>query len=572
MVTIVDRKSVLSYAAAAVLFIGSIGCSGSIESPSGPNGPGRGGNGGTNPDDPVVAKPGGSSGSPDSLALLEGRVWRLTRVQYNNAVADLVGDDTAPADRFLAEEGGTGFVNAEQNLGFSSTNMDEFSRAALKLAAETVGDSARLGAIWPCAADTLDDDSCAERFVSAFGRRAFRRPLTDPEKERYLAIYTDAKAALDAETAVQLLIEGFLQSPNFLFRKEVGVEMADGKGRKGLTAHEVAEQLSFYLWDTIPDSELDALADDGTLLTKPGALREQAKRLLGNDRARPVFQRMFSQMFGVAAIDELSKGGEDSDLFQQRKAEMLEEVNRFVSHALWEDSASFETLLTAPYSVATAGLAELYGAQAPSEDWKPIFLDGDHRAGILTLPALMAVTSHADRTSPILRGKAITEHVLCVEIADPPPDLMVEDLVVDTTKPARERAAQRAQSPICSACHQLLDPPGFAFEHLDWMGRLRTEEKEGVPVDTSGEILAASDANGPFKNIRELAETMAKSSQARDCLSRHVFRYAGGRKEGKEDKAAINEMMAGFGENGWNVKDLLLSHVTSDRFIYRKAD
>jgi hypothetical protein len=502
--------------------------------------------------------------------LIEARVWRLTRRQYDNTVRDLLGDTSGPARAFLPEEGGTGFDNAEGALAFKDTNMADFQKAAIKLAADTVAKPDRLNAVFPCGEAKLDDDACSRDFVVAFGRRAFRRPLDPAEVTAYTAHLTLAQQKLDARAGVQAVIEAMLASPHFLFRVEIGGK-PDAKGRVTLTPHELATQLSYLLWNSMPDPMLAAAADSGALADR-AELERQARRLLDDPRAKATVGDFFLQVMGYDALDEAAKTGAYATPFKNVKPSLADETLRFVDQVLWTDDGTFGKLLGAPYTMANSTIATGYGAMGSTSTstWQKLDLDAKDRAGLLTQLGLMAATSHPGGTSPVQRGKFVSERVLCVEIPDPPPDVMASEPAASTSKTTRQRYEMHATVGSCAACHKLLDAPGYAFEHLDPAGRVRRTEN-GQPVDTTGS-LSGTDVDGPFTNVGELAKKLAGSAQAQACLTKQVFRYATGRHEGAADAGTITALLGRMQGAGGRVKELFLGQILSERFATRRAE
>lgn len=496
------------------------------------------------------------------------RIWRLTRDEYDHSVRDLLGDTSRPASRLLSREPAEhGFDSHEPSLGvWTQAELVELERAAQDVAARAVRD--RLAEIVPCAAAELATDACGRTFVERFGRRAFRRPLSEDEIAAYAGLFTSTRDALDAQAGYQIVIEAFLQSPSFLFRTELGAGDASRRGEHPLTPHELAAALSYFLWDTIPDDALDAAADSGAL-GDPAELERQARRMLDDDRARPALASFWLQLLGYDRLD----AAKDEAVYPEFEAlvpSMREETARFVAHVALDDAGGdLEALLTLPTAFVDARLAELYGLAAPGTSWEQVALDPAQRGGLLTHAGLLAAWATPTASSPVRRGYFVTTRLLCQELPDPPEGVAIADPPADGTRTTRERFERHSSDPSCSGCHQLLDPRGFPLEHFDGIGRWRDEEN-GVAIDASG-TLVGTDVDGEVEGARALATSLAASADVRACLVRQTFRWAAGRMEAEADAPTLAEMTEHFETNDARLRELVLGYVLTDAFRTRRT-
>ncbi len=409
--------------------------------------------------------------------------------------------------------------------------------------AEQLAAAERLAAAFPDC-----DGACAEAFARDFGRRAFRRPLTEAEVARY--------APLGARTAARAM----LASPHFLYRTELGTPAGDAYR---LTGHETAAALSYFLWGTTPDAALDAAADAGRLDTAAG-VEAEARRMLDDPRARETLGAFALQWLGVESLPTVTRDAALSDALRQ---DMLEETRRFVTHVAFDGGGTGE-LFTADYTFASPALAAYYGLAAGD----PTALDA-RRAGLLGHGSVLATYAHSDQTSPIRRGLFVRRALLCQPLPPPPPDAGgVPD--VDPGATTRERFAQHTASPFCHSCHRYIDDVGFGFERFDAVGRWR-ETENGLPIDGLGDMNdlegLGTGTRAPYRSLPELGALLAESRAARRCFVTQVFRFALGRMETPDDACALDALDARLAETD-DVRALLVAVAASPAFLMRAAE
>jgi hypothetical protein len=519
--------------------------------------------------DPGPSSPGGPSTGGPPIAPDAPRVCgadqigpsplhRLTRVEYDATIDDLFGESMNLAKDFSADElAGTFTGNT-----FTPLTEMQFSQYATSASAAAEKAIAKLATLVPCN-PTGDATACATQFIKQFGRRAYRRPLDAGEVDRMLKLFevgrTGTGVGADGfANGVRLVVQAMLQSPHFIYLVE---------GPAGLTQHQMAARLSYFLWNSPPDVELSAAADSGKLGTIAG-LREQTKRLLADKRALTVIAEFHNQWLGLTRLPKLQK---DATLYKEwdgLRAAIIEENARFVGEVMTADGGRLETLLTAPFSVTNGPLATLYGAPAgaggAADQWRKVALDGKQRAGLLTQAGFLAAHGALDGSSPIRRGLAVRERVLCSEVPQPPPGVDANVPAVTPSTTTRQRFDKHRADPSCAACHELMDKLGYGFESYDGIGRYRTTEN-GVNVDDSGEVLG-TDADGPFKGAAELARKLAGSRQVHHCVTEQWFRYAFARLNGAADSCVVNALVERFAAADFRISDLLLAIVESDAF------
>jgi mono/diheme cytochrome c family protein len=502
---------------------------------------------------------------------------RLTHSQYNNTVRDLVGDYSRPADRFPPEDFVGGFKNQTRSQGIPPVLEDAYSRAGERIAlnAFRAGD---VNNLIPCKPASARDAKCREQFVRAFGERAFRRPLTTIEVQRYTDLFaTQATKAGKFLEGARVVVEAMLQSPKFLFHVTAGDASAN------LRDYAIANRLSYLLWDTMPDRALLDAAANGDLRT-PDGIERVTRRMLEDTRARQAIDEFFSQwlrfdrMLGAAKDD-----GRYPTFTPELAAMMVQETKMLLGHLVW-DNRNFMEAFTADYTFLNADLARLYGLPEPAGEFEKVTFPAElPRAGILGHATFLASTTGPVETSPTARGLFVREHLLCQIVPNPPPGVntnLPEPATADAARAKRERMVEHAQNPSCSGCHRLMDPIGFGLEKYDAIGAWRDQEivdiftgaGEGrrskpvkVDITATGEI--AGIANSTFGDSRALGRVLAASPVCQDCVVKQMFRYAFGRPETPADRTSIAAAAGVFRTSGFKFKEMLISLVRAPQFL-----
>jgi hypothetical protein len=388
-----------------------------------------------------------------------------------------------------------------------------------------------------------------------------------------IALFESGAADEGFEGGFTLVVEGFLQSPQFLYHLELGMPPVDGEDVVALDAFELASRLSYFLWDSMPDDELFAAAQNGGLATEAD-VRAQAERMLADPRAAEAIASFHMQWLKLDKLPALEKNAEVYPSFvpEMREA-MATETARFADHVIRFDDGRLATLFTAPYSFLDGPLFALYGVTPPADHDpnEPVDLDPTQRSGILTHASLLATHAHTDQSSPVHRGVLVREHFLCQQLSPPPPDVDVVPPELDPDASTRERFEQHRTDPACAGCHELIDPLGFGFEHYDGIGAYRAEEA-GKPVDASGEIVGGDAADPVFDGAIELGQMLAESEQVRTCVAQQWFVYGFGRTRGDGDDCSFVAMYTAFAESDHDIRELLLAMVATDSFRHRRLE
>lgn len=494
------------------------------------------------------------------------RVWRLTREQYDNTVAELLGNSQRlAAERLPREFASAGFTNGADQLRVRDTEAVQLNIMARALAEETVAE--RLSHVFPCSEAQLLEADCKARFIREFGERAFRRALSEDEQERYLALYDVAAAKQDGRLAVTAVLEAMLQSPKFLFRSELTDGAPNENGWARLTLEETATSLAYSLTNSPPDAELLAAVADGSL-AEPAEVEAQARRLTALPAARATLAGFLEQLFEYNYLPEITKNAQLFPLFAAAKPDMAEEGRRFFEHVAFESTGTLQELLTSAESFVTPALAELYGVAVEGPGFSQVTLDPSQRAGALTLSGVMAHLAVDNRTSPVARGEFVRKRLLCQTIAEPPAGVDITFPELDPGMTGRDALDARTSGSPCKECHALMNPVGFGFESLDSIGAHRTHDND-VLLDDSGELTNTRDVDGPFRGPVELAQRLATSEQVSECFAIQAFRYAAGRADDQGDACAVADLVERFAAAKYDLRELLVGVVLAETFTYR---
>jgi hypothetical protein len=489
---------------------------------------------------------------------------RLTRREYNNVVGVLLADTTRPAEQFVPESEQSGFTNGAESTLLSAVVIDDFERAATTLAREATT-AAKLANLVGCDPNAMaEQDTCAATFIRNFGARAFRRPLEETQVTDYLALYTSTKASDGFAVAIELVVRAMLQSPYFLYRLELGTGVAAASGTLPLAPQETAARLSFLIWGSLPDAELELAAAEGRLNT-PADVRAQALRMLADERGRELFNDFHVQWGQLETLPNQTK----PEPFTPALGRLLiEETKHFVDHNLRLGDGLLSTLFTSPVTYLNRELADYYGVSGPTGSAFELFaMPAGQRAGLLTQGSFMGNFAHGSEPSPVLRGKFILAQLACEPPEPPPDDLDTSLPAADPNKSARQQLVELTAQGVCQGCHSLLNPPGFAFEHFDGLGRYRTIDDRGLPVDSSALVEGPGDMVGSYTSHEDFLLALANSQTVRSCLASKWFIYTHGRIPAAEDACSVAAPAANFQSTG-NVRDLILSIIESPAFLY----
>jgi mono/diheme cytochrome c family protein len=413
---------------------------------------------------------------------------------------------------------------------------------------------------------------CAHRIISGLASQAFRRTATEKDVNQLMALYRKGAASGGFEAGIRMALEGVLASPRFVFRlEERPTTVRDGQGYT-VSDVDLASRLSYFLWATAPDAELLRVAEAGRL-SRPGELERQVARMLADPRADVLSERFAAQWLRLQDLDKIHPDVRyypDAD--EQLKAAMRRETETFFRHIVREQRPITE-LFTADYTFVDERLARHYRIPGVvgAEFRKSAYPDGTRR-GILAHASILTLTSEAERTSPVLRGKWVMEVLLGTPPPAPPPNIPALDETPDAEggrmRTVRERLELHRNNPACMSCHRMIDPIGLALEHFDVTGAWRIKDN-GMPIDPASQLYDGT----PLASAVDLQQALMKRS---DVLVRtfteNLATYALGRRLAATDMPMVRAVVKRAAANGHTFQAYVTGIVTAPAFRMKSAD
>ena len=426
----------------------------------------------------------------------------------------------------------------------------------------------------PSNTEAVAERMCASEIIQAVARRAFRRPVTSDEIESLL-IFFDAgrRDGQSFDSGIQFALERILVDPDFLlrvYRDPVDVESAQSPYE--LSDIELASRLSFFLWSSIPDERLLALAERGEL-SDPSTLEAETRRLLADPRSTETLVNDFAaQWLNLRRVGEVVVDPRQYPTYDETLLEaFVEELERFVASTITEDQ-SVRGLLDTDYTFANERLARHYGIEGVyGSRFRRVTIDQpNQRGGLLAAGALLATTSYPDRTSPVLRGKWLVDNIFGWPIPPPPPGV---DTTLETTSGTqpdsiRERLARHRENPSCASCHSVIDPLGFALENFDVIGGWRTEDEQGRPVDSTGTALAGETVAG-LSGLRALL--LDDPERFPRTVVEKLLAYALGRRLEYYDRPTVRQIVRDAAVADYRWSSIILGIIRSPAFTSRAS-
>jgi hypothetical protein len=416
-----------------------------------------------------------------------------------------------------------------------------------------------------CTPTGPSDSACLQTFVTSFGQRIFRRPLSPGEAKAYTALGSQvATATSDAWQGFAATLSAFLQSPNFLYLTEVGAPAPDQPARYRYTDYEMASRLAYFLTNDTPDDELLAAAKSGTLVTTAG-VQAQAARLLAAPAAHEAVRGFFTGLLALENLDKLSRPIELFPKFTPTLGPaMRQETSLVLDDLVFTTDGDYRHLFDQHETFVNAELAALYGLPTPAgsgfvRTTLPASLG---RVGLLGQAGVLAARDHADGTSPTKRGLFVLTRLLCQDLPLMPPANLAIPPPPSGLLTARQRLEQHATNAVCASCHSHTDPVGFSLEHFDAMGVYR-ETDHDLAIDDSGEIDGVS-----YQGEPGLGAMLRDHPALEPCLIRSLYGVAVGHSATDFDKATFQAMVDEFQANGARIRGLLAAIAASDGFRY----
>jgi len=418
-------------------------------------------------------------------------------------------------------------------------------------------------------ATSKEETSCAKQILTNLARRAYRRPVTDNDVTTLLEFYDAARKDDEGfEAGIRSALVRILVSPDFLFRVERDPVNAT-LGAHRVSDLELASRLSFFLWSSVPDEELLQTAEQGRL-HEQATLEQQVLRMLSDVRSNALVSNFASQWLYLRNLRTVTPDIYQFPMFDDNlRDSMRQETELFVGSQVHEDRPLLD-LLRANYTFLNERLARHYGIpNVYGSGFRRITLTDDRRFGLLGQASILTVTSYANRTSVVERGKWILENMLGLPTPAPPPNIpaLPENTAAAKPKSLRERMVQHRNNPSCSVCHAAMDPVGFSLENFDAIGEWRTTDA-GVPIDASGALPDGTKLNGPADLRQALLD---RSDQFVAVVTEKLLTYALGRGVEYYDRPAIRKIMREAAPSDYRWSALILGIVKSQPFQMRIA-
>ncbi len=560
------RRSRVTIAALAlnIAVVVASGCSGTIGDGT-TGGPTNGGPGGT-------TGPGSGGGVPGPGTQPSATLHKLTIAEFTNSLHDLLGTNTSAPMTVEPDQQIDGFRSLSASVvAISPTGVSQY---------ETLNDTATEGAfasatlaakVLSCVPASATDTACSiGQTLAAFGRRAFRRPLTPADVTRYASVATDIAGGTGSSILIGLryAVSAILQSPEFLYRVELGAPSAKDGGRDKYTDFEMASRLASLLWVSVPDDALLDAAAKGTLST-PAGVQAQAQTMLASPKAKQAIENFANDLYGMDASSGMPLSTTFKDLaFYPNWTKTLPVAMQQEFFMRIDDvafSGDYLSLYDSAVVFVNNELAAIYGLPSATPDgFRRVALPaGSPRVGILGSGAVLASNGLPQRTSPTLRGRFVAQQLLCKVVPDPPPN--VDTTVLNMLPPGASTKMileEHRKNPACASCHALMDPIGLGLENFDSVGTYRTTSNN-APVDATGVLDGVA-----FTDEASLSKVLRSHPEAASCLVSKLYQHAQGRAALPVDKSTLAGLTAQFESSGHRADKLLLDIVASDAYRF----
>lgn len=516
------------------------------------------------PVEPVDQPP--STGWPAQFGANEdlAGLRRLTTEQYLASVRTLLGVDPVgiPSTEPVSPVAGFASLGASSAV-ISALGVGKFEDASRALAAAAFANPSLRSSLTPCTPSSTADTACFQSFARTFGLRAFRRPLTTDEVDRYATLAaTVAVNSNDAWAGLEATASAFLQSPNFLYLVELGEPDPADPQRSRLTSYELASRLSYFLTNDMPDATLLAAAEADQLTTDEG-VRTQAERLLALPGARKAVRSYFSNLLSLDGLDTLSRSPTVFPAFTPTiGAAMKEEALLGLEDLVFTRDADYRSVFDAQDSFMNEELARFYGVSWPTgaTGFQRLAQSAQPRPGILGQAGVLAVHDGVNSTSPTKRGLFVLTRLVCQNLPlSPPADLVVPN-PPSGRMTARDRLKVHDENATCAGCHKSMDAVGLSLEHFDALGTWRADDR-GMAIDATGLLEGKAYDGEPG-----LAALLRQHPAIGPCLMQTLYGNSVGRRATEFDRATYAALVDAFETSGGRLKPLLISIATSEGF------
>ena len=433
-----------------------------------------------------------------------------------------------------------------------------------------LGDTPSRQRIFIChPSDIKDEEACARKIISSLARHAYRRPLTNTDVDTLVSFFKEGRKAGDFEAGVAAMLERILIGPEFLFHVELDPNGVAPNTVYQISAVELASRLSFFLWSSIPDEELLGLAESGRL-RDPVVLEQQVRRMLADSRSKAFVSNFAGQWLLLRNLRTVEPDPDVFPYFDYSLREAFQQETELFFGSIVREDRSMMDLLNANYTFLNQRLAEYYNIpNVYGNHFRRVQLTDDNRRGLLGQGSVLTVTSYANRTSPVFRGKWVLENILGTPPPPPPPNVpaLKETASEGKILSMRERMEEHRANAVCAACHQQMDPLGFALENFDGIGGWRTTDA-GNPIDSSGILPDGTKFQGPAE-LR--AVLLSRPEQFVSTITEKILIYALGRGLDYYDAPAVRKIVRNASPNNYRWSSIVLGIVKSTPFQMRRS-
>ena len=412
--------------------------------------------------------------------------------------------------------------------------------------------------------------ACARQIITTLARRAYRQPVSDADVQQVLPFYEAGRRQGTFETGIQKAVTRILASPRFVFRVERDPDHAQPGSVYRIGDVELASRLSFFLWSSIPDDELLKVASQGRL-AQPAVLDQQVRRMLADPRAEALVTNFAGQWLHLRNVRTVLPNSDEFPDFDDNLRQSFRRETEMLFESVMREDRNVLDLMTADYTFVNERLARHYGIPGVyGSRFRRVPVTDEARKGLLGHGSVLAVTSHAERTSPVVRGKWILENILGTTVPPPPADVpaLKENKEGEKPRTMREQMAEHRADPVCASCHKVMDPIGFALENFDAVGAWRAREA-GVPIDASGQLTDGTKVDGVVTLRRAL---LSRPEVFVGTMTEKLMMYAVGRGLDHHDMPAVRAIVRDAGRHNNQFSSIVLGIVHSVPFQMRKSE
>jgi Protein of unknown function (DUF1592)/Protein of unknown function (DUF1588)/Protein of unknown function (DUF1587)/Protein of unknown function (DUF1585)/Protein of unknown function (DUF1595)/Planctomycete cytochrome C len=430
------------------------------------------------------------------------------------------------------------------------------------------GDTPSRRRIFTCRpASKVQEEPCAKRIVATLLRRAYRQPASDAEVNRAMQFYETGEREGGFEAGIEFALQRTLASPKFIFRAERDAAGAPPGSMHAVGDFELASRLSFFLWSSIPDDSLLEHAGAGQL-RRPEAFEREVRRMLSDPKASALLGNFAAQWLQLRNLKNVQPNSDKFPDFDDNLRQGFRRETEMLFESVLREDRSVLDLMTADYTFVNERLARHYGIpDIYGSRFRRVAIHDDARKGLLGQGSILALTSHAERTSPVVRGKWILENLLGTPVPPPPPDVPALKENQDGEKPRtmREQMAEHRANAACATCHKMMDPVGFALENFDAVGAWRAVDA-GVPIDATGELADGTRVDG----VVTLRAALLKNPEAFvTAFTEKLLTYGLGRGLDYRDMPAVRSIVKGAARDNYKMSALILGVTRSTPFQMR---